>query len=119
VRLENNSNGLFILVETIKKHYQKTPRTRVQIFDTRAISDPFDGYYVNYLLNGKHVVKYHFYTDRRMLVGILSLGIGPHYFFPEQFAGDKWLSRFTTEPTVDAINKNLSALDAYLSDEQS
>lgn len=117
MQLENNPNGLFVLVETIKKHYQKNPQRWIRIFDARAMSEPLDGYCVNYLLDGKHVVKYQVYTDRRMLVGVLSLGIGPHYFLPEQFAGDKWLNRFTTEPTVDAINKNLLALDVYLGGE--
>src|SRR5450830_365070 len=111
VLLENDIGVVSDLFNTISSYYIANGRVFV-IFDNAQISDELSlGYYVRFLVDRRCVVEYKFERDRQMLIGTVSLGIGPAYFPPANFWDYENSKRFSLEASIEAINLNLAVLD--------
>ena len=78
------------------------------------MSDENDWHYEHFLLDRKHVFRYGIGKDRRMMLGSLELGIGPHYFSAADFWDEANFKRFSMEASTEAIEHNLGLLDEFL-----
>ncbi|WP_284306498.1 hypothetical protein [Hydrogenophaga electricum] len=112
--LSSDEAGLLLLIQTVNSYY-KTQSNRVfHIFENNFSSNPVEGYGLKFLLDRRHVIEYKVFEDRRLLLGVVTLAIGPCYFLPEQFSDPEISSKFTLEPTVSGVIKNLVSLDEFL-----
>jgi hypothetical protein len=78
--------------------------------------DEGDSYYVNFLIDRKHVVRYSIPTAIRTH-SMVWVGIGPEYVSIGDLISDASLNKFSMDGTEAAVEINLTLLDKYLSGE--
>lgn len=110
MQLKNDDNGQNTLRTNIIKHY-KEKEISISNF---LISDENGWHYEYFLLDRKHVFRYGIGEDRRIILGSLELGIGPHYFCPSDFWDYSNSERFSIEASTNAVEQNLKLLDEFL-----
>jgi len=111
VLLKNDIDGRNGLRQIILKHYEEQSVHATIFWESEEL-----GFFnAHFLIGRKHVARYGIGEDRSTAIGGLQLAIGPHYFSPEDFWGYEPAQRFSIEPSVDAIKRNLKLLDDFLS----
>jgi len=110
MELSNNFIGENLLNDCIREYYAKNGNQPNEKFDANT-SD--DGFFVCYLINRKHAIKYEFFFDRNLFIGSLTLAIGPHYFGSSAFWSYENSTRFSINATTEAVEKNLALLDEF------
>jgi len=113
VQLKNDIESKNALDQTILGFYKKTGNRIVRIF-SHSDNEGEIGYWTNFLLDKKHVVRYGICSDRGFWLGAVELGIGPHYFRPSYFWSYEDADRFALEATTEGVEKNLALLDEFL-----
>src|ERR1051325_10232828 len=114
VQLKNDLESFDALFNTVSDYYEKNNRSCV-IFETNFLGGDMEpSYFIRFLVDRKNVIEYKVAQDRGMLLSILSLGIGPHYFTPADFWNYEKSKLFKMEASTDAIFFNLSLLDNFL-----
>ena len=111
VLLINDLDGRNALRNTIFSFYEKNGNRPVSNF---LDSEENGFFYVHFLINRKHVIRYSVGRDRGIFVGGVSLAIGPHYFGPYDFWDYENSERFSMEASTEAVENNLSLLDEFL-----
>lgn len=115
MQLKNEAESFDLLFNTVSSYYRKYGNRQIVIFEEKYPSDDFEfGYFVRYLLDKKHVVEYRVKSDRGLLLSIVSIAIGPHYFSPGDFWNYENSQRFSLEASTEAIDHNLKLLDEFL-----
>lgn len=110
VRLNNDDYGQNLLRETVLNHYQKSGR----IISPFLMSDEYEWHYEHFILDREHVFRYGIGEDRKIKLGTIELGIGPHYFGPSDFWDYPNSERFSIEASTEAVERNLNLLDEFL-----
>lgn len=110
MQLKNDDDGQNSLRETVLKHYKKL----AIVINLFLLSDQNGWHYEHFLLDRKHVFRYGIGEDRRMMVGSLELGIGPHYFSAADFWDYPNFKRFSIEASTESVERNLSLFDEFL-----
>lgn len=118
MQLEDNMDGFARLSEEIQRFYLDQPHRTIYIFDNKAPEKSSGDCYLRFLIDRKHVVEYRLCRDRGVVLGVISLAIGPQYFLPIHFLDVETAKRFTIEPTTSGVVKNLQALDECLQGRQ-
>lgn len=115
MQLKNDNASLDLLCNTIDAFYIKHGKRDFIGFDMLYPSDnDLDEYYYRFLMNRKHVIEYKIAKERGTLIGVVSLAIGPHYFYPFDFWDYENSQRFDLDPTTEAIHRNLLLMDEFL-----
>jgi hypothetical protein len=115
VQPSNDSNSLSTLYNSIIDYYYDAGRSVLIFEKTEPFSEQELNYFVRFLVDKKHVMEYRICTDRGISIAIPSLAIGPHFFSPGEFWDYENSQRFTLEPTVDGLKKNLKLMDEFFS----
>ena len=115
MQLKNDMASLEILYNTASLFYAKKEGCKLLIFEQKAPDEYIEfGYYIRFLLDGKHVVEYRIANDRGFFLSILSLAIGPHYFPIIHLWDYENSQRLSLDASTDAIENNLKLLDEFL-----
>ncbi|WP_147400570.1 hypothetical protein [Acidovorax cavernicola] len=116
VRLKNDPSGISELTALIKKYY--TLRNREILIVSSGTSgrglNEGDSYYVSFMIDRKHILKYSIPTAIRTFA-CLWIGIGPEYIPINYAINGKYEELFSVDSTTEAVEKNLELLDDYLS----
>ena len=112
MQLKNDSDSWNRLSRTIESYYEDQERC-VSIFSA-PLPKGDESLEFCFLVSRKHVVKYIIGLDRGDYLGVLQLGIGPHYFSPTDFWSYENSTRFTIEASTEGVLKNLRLLDEFL-----
>ncbi len=106
----NNSENSSILYNAVIDFYRDANRS-VLIFEEESCNE---GFLVRFLVDKKYVFEYKICIDREVKIAIPSLAIGPHFFSPGEFWDYENSQRFTLEPTIEGLQKNLKLMDEFI-----
>lgn len=112
VQLSLDFSGQKLLRSTIESFY-KTNGARSAHILREEIDPEWGWYYLYFLVDQKHVVRYGYGNDRGVTGGI-ELAIENRYLAPAEFWTPKDAERFTLEASTDGVEKNLRLLDEFL-----
>lgn len=115
MQFRTDASGVDELWDFLRQYYEKKNRG-IKFLSSGSVGhydDEGDHYFVTFLLDRKHVLKYSMPTAIRTS-SILWVGIGPEYVPIQWTLGAESSMRFSGDRSSDAVEKNLVLLDEYL-----
>lgn len=111
MQLRNDLESLNILDDKIHDFYKRYGDRHIRKF----MSSQNDGwFYMHYLVDRKHVIRFGVGQDRHVWLGSVALAIGPSYFGAADFWDYQNDERFKMEASTEAFEHNLKLLDEFL-----
>jgi hypothetical protein len=110
MKIENDENGSFLLVETIEAYY------RLQGRECRSLGREVhenESIFLQFIIDKKHIIGYALAIDTRNYYTAPSIGIGPCFVDPWYLMGFEFGQGFSMANTSEAVEQNLKLLDQY------
>lgn len=109
---KNKIDDLNSLYGVINEYYNPSGERRAYICGDKSNDD---GFFIQFLVDRRHLVKYEIGKEQFGLTGGIGLAIGPVFFPPHVFWSHENGERFSMNITPEAIKVNLKLLDEFFS----